>query len=191
MAEETILKKEFKQSDVERVRNIVRKDFGAKTKDQVGYRKASKKRKEGEVWEENGKTWVIKNGIRERISGLEKVKKEVRIPLTCPRCGKPMHHHLSKKMYKIHGFCFDCTVEYEATLRKAGLYEEYSKKLMQGNMQSFLVNLSDWLEDHLQKKDDYVTEEGDLEEWENNNSHKERLVANVKKFKNEVEKHLT
>ena len=32
------LKKEFKHSDVERIRNLVKKDFTNKTKSQTGYR---------------------------------------------------------------------------------------------------------------------------------------------------------
>ena len=36
---ESKLKKEFKESDVQRVRNIVNKDFTSKTKNQTGYQK--------------------------------------------------------------------------------------------------------------------------------------------------------
>ncbi len=39
MSKESLLKKEFKQADVQRVRNIVNKDFSAKTKSQTGYQK--------------------------------------------------------------------------------------------------------------------------------------------------------
>ena len=37
------LKKEFKRSDVDRIRNIVNKDFTSKTKSQSGYKKSSKR----------------------------------------------------------------------------------------------------------------------------------------------------
>ena len=36
---ESLLKKDFKESDVQRVRNLVNKDFTSKTKQQVGYQK--------------------------------------------------------------------------------------------------------------------------------------------------------
>ena len=39
---ETLLKKEFKESDVQRIRNLVKKDFKAKTKVGTGYKKAYK-----------------------------------------------------------------------------------------------------------------------------------------------------
>jgi hypothetical protein len=33
--------------------------------------------------------------------------------------------------------CFDCVVDYEAELRKAGLYESYERNMMQGSMKAF------------------------------------------------------
>ena len=57
MAKDSLLKKEFKQSDVQRVRNLVNKDFTSKTKIQTGYSKNNKRYKEGDVWEEGSKTW--------------------------------------------------------------------------------------------------------------------------------------
>ena len=121
---DSYLKKEFKESDVQRVRNIVNKDYTAKTKSQTGYQKSHQRHKEGDVWEENGKKWTIKNGIKQNVTKFDNAKKAIRTPLACPKCGGPMNYHLSKKMYKIHGFCFDCTINYEAELRKVGLYEE-------------------------------------------------------------------
>ena len=61
MNNDSVLKKEFKKSDVERVRNLVRKDYTSSTKQQTGYKKSIKRYKEGEVWNENGKQWTIKN----------------------------------------------------------------------------------------------------------------------------------
>ena len=48
------LKKEFNKSDVQRIRNIVNKDYTSKTKFQSGYSKNSTLREEGDIWEENG-----------------------------------------------------------------------------------------------------------------------------------------
>ena len=50
MSKESLLKKEFKQSDVERARNLVKKDFTSKTKDQIGYQKKYVHRGEGDVF---------------------------------------------------------------------------------------------------------------------------------------------
>jgi len=64
MSKDSLLKKEFRQSDVQRARNLVNKDYTAGTKIQSGYQKTSKRYYEGDIWEDNGKTWTIKNGIR-------------------------------------------------------------------------------------------------------------------------------
>ena len=112
MSKETLLKKEFKESDIQRVRNLVNKDFTSGVKVQTGYRKSSKKYKEGDIWEESGKQWTVKNGIKQNITKLDEAKKALRIPLRCPKCNGSMEHWLAKKMFKIHGFCFDpCTVD--------------------------------------------------------------------------------
>lgn len=180
---ESLLKKEFKQSDVQRVRNLVNKDFTSKTKSQTGYQKAYKHYKEGDIWDENGKTWTIKNGIRQNITKLDAAKKAVRIPLSCPKCGGPMKHHLAKKMYKIHGFCFDpCTVEMEADLRRIGLYKEYERKMMQGNIKSFASDIEQWVDDFINAQSSFVTEQGDVEDWKSNDDIKKRVLTNLKTY---------
>ena len=82
---ESKLKKEFKESDVQRVRNIVNKDFNSKTKNQTGYQKKYLTHSEGDIWEESGKTWTIKNGLKQNITKLDNFKKSIRIPLACPK----------------------------------------------------------------------------------------------------------
>jgi len=191
MSNDTLLKKEFKQSDVQRVRNIVNKDFTSKTKSQIGYDKSHRKHKEGEVWEESGKTWTIKNGIKQNITKLHNVKKSIRVPLRCPKCGGTMQHHLAKKMYKIHGFCFDpCTVEYEASLRAAGLYEQYEKRMIQGNMKQFISDIQQWAETHINISSDFVTEDGDIENWKGNKKHKTKILDNIKQYTDRLTEHI-
>lgn len=188
---ESLLKKEFKESDIQRVRNLVNKDFTGKTKIQTGYQKAYKSHKEGDVWEESGKTWTIKNGIKQNITKLDAAKKAVRIPLACPKCGGPMKHWLAKKMFMIHGFCFDpCTVEMEADLRKIGLYKEYEKKMMQGNIKSFARDIEQWVEDFITAESSFVTEQGDVEDWKSNSAIKKRITENLKTFLDHLNEHL-
>jgi hypothetical protein len=167
---ESRLKKEFKQSDVARARNLVNKKFTDKTKIQTGYQKVYSKHIEGDTWEESGKTWTVKNGIRQNITKLDYLKKQVRTPLACPKCKGSMKHHLAKKMYKIHGFCFNCVIEYEGTLQKAGLYEAYEKKMMSGNIAAFANDLENWVKETLESKITMVTEQGDVEDWNRTDS---------------------
>jgi len=62
---DNVLKKEFQKRDVERLRNLVKGKHGDKTTAGIGYNgKTKEDYKEGDVWQENGKTWTIKDGIR-------------------------------------------------------------------------------------------------------------------------------
>ena len=189
---ESLLKKEFKQSDVERVRNLVKKDYTASTKSQTGYQKISERHKEGDIWEEGGKQWTIKNGIKQNITRLDDAKKAIRIPLRCPKCGGPMKHHLAKKMYKIHGFCFDpCTVEFEASLQKAGLYEQYEKRMMSGNIQGFVEDLNNWVVESFESESSHVTEEGVVEDWGKvSNDYKSKILKDLKEYTELLRKHI-
>ena len=191
MSNESLLKKEFKESDVQRVRNLVNKDFTASTKSQTGYQKAYQRHEEGDIWEESGKTWTIKNGIKQNVTKLDAAKKAVKVPLSCPKCGGPMKHHLAKKMYKIHGFCFDpCTVVMEADLQKAGLYEQYEKRLMQGNINAFAKDIEQWVMDTINSSDTFVTEDGTVEDWKSNNQINDRMLTNLKIYLSHLKDHM-
>jgi hypothetical protein len=189
---ESLLKKEFKSKDVERVRNLVKKDFSAKTTTGVGYEKQYEIHNEGDIWEESGRTWTIKDGIKQNITKLDAAKKAMQMPLKCPKCGGPMKHWLAQKMYKVHGFCFDpCTVEYEATLRKAGLYEQYEKSMIRGGVKAFLQDIEEYYLEQINQTDTFVTEQGDVEDWSNNNTKvKEEVLKNLQDFLTHAKKHL-
>jgi hypothetical protein len=191
MSNESLLKKEFKKSDVERVRNLVNKDFTAGTKQQTGYKKTIKKYAEGDIWEDGGRQWTIKNGIKQNITKLDTAKKALRIPLRCPNCGGPMKHHLAKKMYKIHGFCFDpCTVEMEANLKKAGLYDKYEERMMQGNMKAFANDVEQWALALVNTQDTFVTEAGDVEDWQSNKTKDKEVLKNVRQYVTHLSEHI-
>ena len=99
---ESLLKKAWEEQDIRRVRNLIKGDYGAATRDQIGYSRKEEFHKEGDVWEENGKQWTIENGLKRSISKLQKARELIRIPLTCPKCGKALNTALDKKMYGIH-----------------------------------------------------------------------------------------
>jgi len=190
---ESLLKKEFKESDIQRVRNLVNKDYTSKTKSQTGYQKAYTHHEEGDIWEESGKTWTIKNGIKQNVTKLDAAKKAVRTPLTCPNCGGSMKHWLAKKMYKIHGFCFDpCTVQMEAELQKAGLYEAYEKRMINGNIAGFIQDVENWVIESLEDTGTYVTEQGDVESWSGmSNDYKSKILENLQGYLNVFRKHIS
>jgi len=189
---ESLLKKEFKSRDVNRARNLISKDFSNNTVEGIGYSKAYEMHEEGDIWEENGRTWTIKNGIRQNITKLDSAKKALQIPLSCPKCGGSMKHHLAQKMYKIHGFCFDpCTVEYEAELRKAGLYQTYEKNMMQGSMKAFAKDIEAWALEMINTSDTFVTEQGDVEDWNStNNKVKLELTKKLQEYLKYLNSHI-
>jgi uncharacterized protein YbaR (Trm112 family) len=189
---ESVLNKEFNSRDVERIRNIVRKDYSASTKQGVGYEKSYRKFEEGDQWEENGKVWTIKNGIKQNVTKLDTAKRELHMPLACPKCKGSLKSRLSKKMYKIHGVCFDCTLEQEAALKRAGLYSQYEKRLMEGNMRAFITDIEQWALAHISTVDTFVTEQGDVESWQHNSTEaSSKVMTNVKDYVNQLMKHLT
>jgi hypothetical protein len=188
---ESLLKKEFKSRDVNRARNLVNKDFSAKTVDGVGYQKAHEVRNEGDIWEENGRTWTIKDGLKQNITKLDAAKKALQTPLTCPKCGGTMNYHLSQKMYKIHKMCFDCVINYEAELRKAGLYDAYEKAMIQGSLRAFLVDVEQYILDSINTVDTFVTEQGDIEDWKGNKTKTDNeLSEHLKDYLQHARKHL-
>ena len=105
-----MLKKEFNPKDVERVRNLVKGKYGEKTQQSVGYSKKSSFYKEGDVWEENGRKWTIKDGVKQNITKLDDAKKAYNLPLFCPKCKKVMNNPNDKPFYRVHGTCFKCFI---------------------------------------------------------------------------------
>jgi bacterioferritin-associated ferredoxin len=128
-----MLKKEFSKKDVNRARNLIMGKTGASTGTQIGYNKETKEYKEGDVWTEGRKTWTIKNGIKQTVSKLDKIRKETLMPLCCPKCGNVMKKRLDKPNYKLHKKCHDCVVEFEHKLRIKGKYNQYRKDLINKN----------------------------------------------------------
>lgn len=161
-----MLKKEFKRKDVERMRNLITGNAGSSTESQVGYKKKEIDYKEGDVWKENGKTWTIKKGIKQTISKLDAIKKEVFMPLCCPECSRVMKKRLDKPNYNIHKKCFDCVVDFEGKLRLKGEYDDYIKDLQLKNR---LTNVNEmetyFLELANESNTGFVSEHGEVERW--------------------------
>ena len=165
---DTQLKREFRERDVQRLRNIITKKYGNSTVSQVGYEKATEDYKEGDVWEEKDKTWTIKDGIKQTITKLDKIKKAARMPLLCPECSQPMKTSLDKRMYPIHNTCFNCVIKMETQLKLDGKYEEYTKNMITKNIVTHIEEAEQFIEEFARNtvKETYVTEQGDVEEWE-------------------------
>ena len=162
-----MLKKEFNRKDVERARNLIKGKTGDSSEIQIGYKKKQVEYKEGDTWTENKKTWTIKNGIKQTISKLDKIKKEVFMPLCCPECGRVMKKQLDKPNYNVHKKCFDCVIDFEATLHhNPGDYDKYIKELKIKNSLDMLDKAESYLLDVVNASNDqYVSEQGEVERW--------------------------
>jgi len=182
---ESKLQREFRERDVQRMRNLITKDYGAKTGVQIGYTKEYVERKEGDVWEENQKTWTIKNGIKQTISKLDSVKKILQLPLVCPKCNKHMKNfEMNKKMYSIHKMCYDCVIKFETELKRLGKYKEYERNMIQKGVNVYIKELEDFmLELAITDSDEsFVTEAGDIEKWSGGNFDKQTLIKEIAEY---------
>lgn len=180
---DTNLKKEFSKRDVQRMRNIITGNAGSATGTQVGYTKQSQDYQEGDVWEENGKRWTIKNGLKQTLTKHDTLKKLIKFPLTCHNCEKPMNANtLNRKMYKIHGKCFDCVIDMEAQIRREGKWDEYEKKMMNNNKNAMVDDFELAFNDYISSQaESYVTEQGDIESWKGGKINEEE-IKNVKEY---------
>ena len=190
-----MLKKEFKRKDVDRARNLIMGKTGASSETQVGYKKKRIEYKEGDIWKENGKTWTIKDGIKQTISKLDAIKKEINIPLCCPKCGKIMKHHLDINNYKVHKKCHSCVIKFEHKLKINGKYDSYIKKLKIKNNVTRLTEIEDFFLDIAnQSNESYISEQGEIERWKgglNKDIFKKDIKQAVREVKNKLEKELT
>jgi hypothetical protein len=184
MAKETLLQKEFKEVDVQRIRNLITGKYGDATQLQVGYTRKHVDRKEGDTWEENGKSWTIKNNIKISISKLDTAKKYARTPFLCPDCSKPMKTEYDKKMFMVHKICFDCTIKMETQLKIEGKYQEYEDNIIKSNANFMLdefVNGFDSFLDSMDSNNGFVTEHGDIEDWHVKALNKQKIREQVMK----------
>ena len=160
------LNKEFRKTDVNRLRNLIQGKTGDSTSTQIGYNTKQEDRKEGDIWVENKKTWTIKNGIKQTISKLDKIKKEVFMPLCCPECSNVMKKRLDKPNYNIHKKCFDCVVDFEHKLKIKGEYNDYIKNLKAKNSLDIVDEMESYLLDAINTSNsNFVSEDGVVERW--------------------------
>jgi len=189
-----MLKKEFKRKDVDRMRNLITGNANESSDTQIGYNKKTKNYKEGDIWVENKKTWTIKNGIKQTVSKLTSLRKEVFMPLSCPKCNKIMKKRLDKPNYKIHKMCHNCVIEFEHKLKIRGKYNKYKETLKINNKITSLNEIESYLLDAINVSNSgYVSEHGNIERWVggvNKKEMSEKITQAAKKTRNELKKQL-
>jgi hypothetical protein len=161
-----MLKKQFNQKDVERIRNLVKGKHGDRVTQGVGYIKSSiGNHEEGDVWEEDGRTWIVKDGIKENITKLDKFK-SITIPLFCPECKGIMNKQLDSFYYKAYNTCLNCRTEFETKLKLEGKWEDYLKETHNMEIDQLIEEYTQFHHERVNESTQgYVTENGDVEDW--------------------------
>ena len=116
---------------------------------------------------------------------MDKIRKDISTPLTCPKCEKSLRHHLDKHAYKHFKFCNSCLAHHELRIKLDGNWESYVKGINKNDFKVFLKEAHEEFKDWLSSTDSnhYITEQGDIEDWGGGLS-KEELV---KRFDNNVD----
>lgn len=145
------IKKPYTEEELQKKVDKLRNDVSSKVNrwaDRIQVSMAFKpevQRFEGEIWEEGGKKWILKDGVKQNVTVLD----SARMPWWCPKCSHPMVHRLDRQFYYRKGICYNCTIDWEGELRLKGLYEAYEKRILRENEKSFL-------RDEIAKKVDFV-----------------------------------
>ena len=177
--EKSVLKKEFNKKDVQRMRNIISGKTGAATQTLTGWEKKHTDHTEGDVWEEDGRTWTIKSGIKQNVTKLDGIKRLVVMPIACPNCGKHMKlTETNKKMYSIHNM--------EAKIKLEGKWEQYEKGIVKSNALANLVDFEKAVDSWYAEKDSFVSESGEIESWGGGDKTKmyEEIKTRLQEMKN-------
>ena len=163
---DSVLRKQFSERDVQRVRNLVKGKQGERTTVGTGYTKEDEgTHVEGDIWEDDGKKWTIKNGIKENITKLDKFKKAA-VPLFCPSCKQVMDKQLDPLCFKSYGSCLDCRTEFETKLKLEGKWEDYVKDTYNKEIDHTIEEYKSFMEDMLSESNSsFITEAGDIQKW--------------------------
>jgi hypothetical protein len=168
MSKDNVLKKQFQEKDVQRLRNLVQGKHADKSQVSVGFSKGQElNHKEGDTWTEGDKTWTIRDGIKQNVTKLDAAKEAINLPIFCPSCKKIMKPHLDKKWYNMYKRCFNCQIDFETSLRTQGLWEEYQTFLHNSDVDGLIQEFELWINEEIAHNSiqSYVTEAGDVEKW--------------------------
>jgi len=169
---DNVLKKEFVEKDVQRLRNLVQGKYADKSQVSIGYSKEQENHHiEGDIWVEGDKTWTIKDGVKQNVTKLDKARETINFPIFCPSCKKPMKPHLDKKWFNLYKHCFNCQVDTETQLRIKGEFQDQVKNIVNSDLDGIINDFESWIDDQIQndKNESFITEAGDVEKWVGSN----------------------
>lgn len=135
----------------------------------VGYDKTEKftTRKVGDIWtDDKEQKWEQKNGYVVRVTKFD----DLRIPLFCPNCQKPMGKAAKdEEVYYKFGFCLNCLVERDIEMIRNGTYDEYKRNYMKSKQEGFYKEAKIQIEEFLKTFEkgylEFPNEDGKMERW--------------------------
>lgn len=162
---DNVLKKQFAEKDIQRIRNLVKGKSGDRITHGIGYEKDSEDHIEGDIWEEDNRKWTIKDGIKQNITKLDKFKKSS-VPFFCPSCSGIMDSQLDSHYFKSYGSCLNCRAEFETKLKIEGKWEEYLRETFNAEIDKYIEEYKIFHKEQLNESNlGTVAENGDIETW--------------------------
>jgi hypothetical protein len=180
------------QRNIRRVKQILEGDYTSKSSISSGYEKEHIEHQEGEIWTENEKSYIMKNGIKRSYSKLSFIRHETRMPLTCPNCSNAMGmNRLDRIMWIKRHMCFDCVIKSDTLEIINGTFEKTSGEKIKQNQKSWFNDFSNYITEAVMNVDGkhFITEAGDIEDWESKIS-KEKLMEETNKQLTELKEKL-
>lgn len=184
------MKKGISKNKVQRMRNLVSGDYTKKTTIQSGFKTKTTKHVEGDVWEERGKTWTIRNGIKQTITKLDAAREFARIPMKCPKCNGKMNREQHKFMYVRFNHCLFCQIDEEEQMKKDGTFEAWKNNRIAINFELWVKDKKEEFKEFLKTRHSkkQITEAGQIEDWSGGQSDDEMIAEFDIYINNEIKR---
>ena len=160
-----------KLKNIKAVSEMLEGKHKTQTKKTVSFDKKEVVRREvGELWTDTkGQEWEQRKGYKVKVGKLAKLREELK---GFPNCRKDVctctdAGQADLKMKAYHGMCLDCVTDMEHDLKLKGEYDEYERKKLLNNAESWLKEAE--IEKEVLKstiKASFINEDGSIEEWD-------------------------
>ena len=160
-----------KLKNIKAVSEMLEGKHKTQTKKTVSFDKKEVVRREvGELWTDTkGQEWEQRKGYKVKVGKLAKLREELK---GFPNCRKDVCTCIDAgqadlKMKAYHGMCLDCVTDMEHDLKLKGEYDEYERKKLLNNAESWLKEAE--IEKEVLKttiKASFINEDGSTEEWD-------------------------
>ena len=160
-----------KLKNIKAVSEMIEGNHKTQTKKTISFDKKEVVRREvGELWTDTkGQEWEQRKGYKVKVGKLAKLREELK---GFPNCRKDVctctdAGQADLKMKAYHGMCLDCVTDMEHDLKLKGEYDEYERKKLLNNAESWLKEAE--IEKEVLKstiKASFINEDGSIEEWD-------------------------